>query len=117
MTDIIERGGQRFALVPVETYERMLDDLDDLDDIRAYDRAVAKPLTFVPAETVDRILAGECPVRVWREHRKMTQQQLADRAGLSKPYISQIESKAREPSLHALRRLAGALEVDVDDLI
>ncbi len=117
MTDIIERNGQRFALVPVETYERMLDDLDDLDDIKAYDRATAKKLTFVPAETVDRILAGESPVRVWREHRKLTQQQLADRAQLSKPYISQIESKAREPSLDALRRLAGALEVDVDDLI
>jgi DNA-binding XRE family transcriptional regulator len=117
MTDIIERNGQRFALVPIETYERMLDDLDDLDDIRAYDRAMSKKLTFVPAETVDRILAGESPVRVWREHRNLTQQQLADRARLSKPYVSQIESKSREPSLDALRRLAAALEVDVDDLI
>jgi DNA-binding XRE family transcriptional regulator len=117
MTEIVERAGQRFVLVPEKTYERMIEDLDDLDDIRAYDRAVAKPLTFVPSALVDRILAGESPIRVWREHRGLTQQQLADKAGLSKPYVSQIESKARVPSLDAMKRIATALGTDVDALL
>lgn len=37
---IIERDGKRFVLVPEETYDRMI---DDLDDIRAYDRAKSEP--------------------------------------------------------------------------
>jgi DNA-binding XRE family transcriptional regulator len=117
MTEILERDGQRFVLVPEKTYERMIEDLDDLDDIKAYDAALAKPLNFVPAAVVDRILAGESPVRVWREHCGLTQRQLADKAGLSKPYVSQIESRVRVPSLGLMQRIAAALGTDVDTLL
>jgi hypothetical protein len=48
MTDTIERGGRRFVLVPEKTYARMVEDLDMLADIKAYDRAKAKPQEFVP---------------------------------------------------------------------
>ena len=65
----IERHGKRFVLVPEKTYGRMIEGLDDLDDIRAYDRAVAKPQEFVPAEVADRLIARENPVRVWRGYR------------------------------------------------
>jgi DNA-binding XRE family transcriptional regulator len=114
---IIEERGKRFVLVPEKTYDRMLEDLGDLEDIRAYDRAKAKPQEFVPAEIVNRLIAGENPVRVWREYRKLTQQQLADKAGISKPYLSQLECSAREASVSVIKRLAAALEVDVDDLV
>ena len=113
----IERQGKRFVLVPEKTYGRMVEDLDDLGDIRAYDRAVAKPQEFVPADVADRLIARENPVRVWRRYRGLTQQQLAQKARISKPYLSQLESGAREASLSVLKRLAAALKLDVDDLI
>jgi DNA-binding XRE family transcriptional regulator len=115
--ETIERDGKRFVLVPEDVYERMMDDLDDLNDIRAYDAAKAKPQEFIPSEMVDRMLAGENPVRVWREHRGMTQQQLADLAGISKAYLSQIEGEVRGGSVAVLSRLAKALSVDLDDLV
>lgn len=34
----------------------------------------------VPMEMVNRLIAGEHPVRVWREHRGMTSAELARRA-------------------------------------
>jgi len=113
---IVERG-KRFVLVPEKTYDRMVEKLEDLDDIRAYDRAKAEAPEFVPAEVVDRLIAGDSPVRVWRDYRGLMQQQLADKARISKPYLSQIESSAREPSLTVIKRIAKALKVDVDDLI
>jgi DNA-binding XRE family transcriptional regulator len=113
---IVERG-KRFVLVPEKAYERMVGDLDDLDDIRAYDRAKAKPQEFVPAEIVDRLVAGENPMRVWREYRRLTQQRLAAAAGISKPYLSQLESGARQASVSVIKHLAAALRVDIDDLV
>ena len=113
---VIERDGKRFVLVPEETYDRMIDDLDDLDDIRAYDRAKSEPQEWVPAEVVDRLLADENRLKVWREHRGLTQQALADRAGISKPYLSQLEAGKRQPSLAVLRALAAALGVEIEDI-
>lgn len=50
---------------------------------------------LIPAEVTYAILDGANPVRVWREQRGLTQQQLADAAGISTPYLSQIESGKR----------------------
>ena len=114
--DIIERDGRRFVLVPEEIYERMVDAADELQDIRAYDRAKAKPQEFVPAAMVDRLIAGENPLKVWREHRGLTQQALAERVRISTPYLSQLENGQREPSVGVLRALAAALGVDLEDV-
>lgn len=112
----IERQGRRYVLVPEKTFRRIQEELDELDDIRAYDRAMATPQEFIPAEFAHRILDGENPIRVYREYRKMTQDRLATEAGISKPYLSQLENGKRVMSMHVLRRLAKALGVDLDDL-
>lgn len=114
---IVERGGKRYVLVPKSTYERMLDSLDDLDDIRLYDRAKAQAQEFVPSEIVKRLIARENPLKIWREYRGLTQQALADASGISKPYLSQLENGARTASVKVLGKLARKLAVDIDDLI
>jgi DNA-binding XRE family transcriptional regulator len=113
----IERDGKRFALVPAEIFERMLDDLDDLDNIRLYDAAKAEPQEYIPAAFVYRLLDGENPVRVWREYRSLTAAALAAEVKIGVRYLSQIEHGRRQASQAVLRRLATALKVDVDDLI
>jgi len=113
----IERGGKPFVLVPKEAYERMCAALEDRDDVRAYDRAKAKNQELVPASIADRLLAGENPVRVWREHRHRTQDQLAAETAITKPYLSQIETGKRSASVEVLRNLARALGVDLDDVV
>jgi len=102
-------------VVPIDLYERMLDALDDVEAVRAYDAFKAAPQEMLPAEMVDRIIDGENPVKVWREHRGLTQQALADKAGLSKPCVSQIEASKRLPSARTYLRLADALEINVTD--
>jgi len=71
----------------------------------------------VPIELVDRLLAGENAVKVWREHRGLSQRDLAARAGLNFAYLSQVETGARNGSIQTMKKLAEPLGVDLDDLI
>jgi DNA-binding XRE family transcriptional regulator len=92
-----------------------LDDLEDIFFLEAYQTDPNEE--FLPAEMVDALLDGANPIRVWREHRRLSQQQLAEVAGISKPYLSQLEAGKREASQRVIRRLAEALRVDLDDLL
>lgn len=50
-------------------------------------------------------------IRSLRQARGLTQEQLAERAGLHPTYVAKIEAGTRLPSLEVLDRLAAALEV------
>ena len=52
-----------------------------------------------------------------RKRKKLTLQQLAQKAGCTKSYISQLEKGTSSPSVSMLGRLAEALETPVADLI
>jgi DNA-binding XRE family transcriptional regulator len=111
--DTIERHGKAFVLVPKAEYERIEAELD----VRAYDRAKAKGQELIPAAVVDQLLDSENPIRVWREYRRLTLEQLADATGISKPYLSQIENGRRHATVDVLCRLAGALAIDLDQIV
>lgn len=70
----------------------------------------------VLAEMVNRLLAGDNPVKVWREHRGLSQRALAGRARLNFTYLSQIETGARKGPVRTMQKLAEALGVDLGDL-
>lgn len=111
---IIEKNGKpEYVVLPYDEYVRLVEAAEDASDASAeIDTADA-----VPAAIVDRLLAGESPVRVWREHRGLTQQQLADLASISKPYLSQIETGERDGSATILSQIARALGVALDDIV
>jgi transcriptional regulator with XRE-family HTH domain len=52
-----------------------------------------------------------------RHERNLTQEELADRAGLSARYLGSIERAAVSSSVTVLGRLAGALRIDPCELI
>lgn len=56
-------------------------------------------------------------LREIRQKRKFTQQELADAAGMSLTYISNMEHGLKVPSLTTIIRLAVALECKVMDLV
>ncbi len=88
-----------------------------LSDEELYDRADAEGGESFPTEVVDRLLAGQNPIRVYRDHRGMTQGALAAAAGIHPVYLSQIETGKRTGSAKTLVAIAEALGVTVDDLI
>jgi DNA-binding XRE family transcriptional regulator len=111
-----QNGNPAFAVLPIHEYERLLEVADEAAGIRAYDAYKAtQPETF-PDEVASRLLNGEHPVKVYREHRGMTQTQLAEVAGLRQAYVSQIEAGSRISTIDVLKRIAEALRVDLEDL-
>ena len=50
-------------------------------------------------------------IRDFRERKKMSQADLAIAAGLSTPYISQVETGKKSPTLSSLEKISMALEI------
>lgn len=115
---IIEHEGKpAYAVVPIDLWQRLREGIEDADAVAAYDRAVAKDDGFtIPAAVLRAELDGSHPVRAWREYRSLTMQALADGAGVSKPYISQIEGGQRAGTAATLKKLAKVLKVPLDAL-
>ena len=84
---VIEKDGKpEWAVIPYVTYRRLVKDAQVLQDIRDYDeakKAIEEGEELIPSEVTYAILDGENPIKVWREFRGLTQQQLADAAGIS----------------------------------
>lgn len=118
---IIEKNGHpEFAVITYEDYQHFLQLLEDESDARVVAEvhesyAAGKEFT-VPHEILKRELAGESAIKVWREHRRLTQQQLATRAGISKAYLSQIEGGKRQGTIETLSAIARSLDVPIDVL-
>jgi DNA-binding XRE family transcriptional regulator len=86
-------------------------------EVAAYDAAKEADEESFPLAIADRLIAGENPLKVFREYRGLTQKQLADKAETTAAYLSQIETGRRGGSVKLLHRLADVLEVDLDDLV
>jgi len=99
----------------IEAYENAADALA-LAEVRA--REAAGAAEYVPVEIAERIfVAGEHPVRVWREHRGLTLGALARKAGIAQSYVSEIEHGRKRGSVRALAAFAKALRVDIEDVL
>ena len=115
----IERDGEpEYAVIPIEEYRRMVAALEDAADVAAIGRGWDEDAAgeTVPGAVVNAILDGASPVRAWRLYRGLTLEVLADRIGVSKGYLSQIEQGRKPGTLGVFRCLADVLGVFIDDL-
>jgi DNA-binding XRE family transcriptional regulator len=113
-------SGDEMVVLPATEYRRLVDALEMAEDVAAYDefqrKLAAGEDELIPAEIVDRILAGENRVRVWREHRGMSVKSLAEAAGVTPAYLSQVETGKRDGTIETYRKLAAVLRLTLDDL-
>lgn len=119
---IIERDGNpEWAVIPYKEYLRLVAEAEMLQDVRDYDSLLEAvdngEEEIIPAKVVYAILDGENPIRVWREYRQLTQKQLAEMAGISTPYLSQLESGKRTGTTDVLAAIANALDLSLDDIV
>jgi DNA-binding XRE family transcriptional regulator len=118
---IIERNGKpEWAVLPYEAYLKLIEQAELLEDIRDFDDINAAiergEEELIPAEMVHAILDGKNPIKAWREYRSLTQQQLANRVGISKPYLSQLETGKRAGTTEVLSAIARALDVSLEQV-
>lgn len=97
--DLLHIQGKPYVLVPLHEYRSMTGS------------ANAQEETGIPDSILDRIAARqESALRILRKFRGMTQAQLAEASGLSRPYLTEIETGRKCGSLKALRALARVLD-------
>ena len=119
---IINQGDRpEWAVVPYEDYLQLVEDSELLRDIQDYDSAKAAlergDDELIPSEVVYAILDGENPIRVWREYRQMSQRETAEQAGISVPYLSQLETNRRKGSLDVLSAIAKVLQASLENIV
>ena len=115
----ITLGGEECAVVPRAEYDALRNTVDeDALDANTIQRALEdSDQDCVPFEPVKRIVGGDHPVRVWRDYRDMKVGELAPAAGIAAAYLSDIENRKKPGSIRAMKRIALALNVTVDDLV
>jgi len=117
---IIEKDRRpEWAVLPYEMYQQLLEDAETLQDIRDYEvakKALMSDEELIPSNVTYAILDGEKPIKVWRKYRGMTQRELAEIAGITKAYLSQIETGKRTGTTDVLAKLAKALGLTLDEV-
>ena len=118
---IVTPQGERLVVLSEAEYKALLERLEDAEDI-ASARLVAERIArgeeeLVPGAVVKRLVDGESPITVWREYRGLSVSALAEKAGISQSYLSQIETGKRGGRISVLSAIARSLSIDLDDVV
>jgi DNA-binding XRE family transcriptional regulator len=119
---VIKQGNKpEWAVIPYDIYLQLVEKAEMLQDVQDYDNvkiALEKGNDeLIPSEVVFAILDGENAIKVWREYRGLSQQEVAEKADISIPYLSQLETNKRKGSLDVLSTIAKVLHVSLEDIV
>lgn len=102
-------------------WKRIAEALEDAEDRAAVRASKARMMRgendALPVASYRRINSGEHPVRVWRDYRGLGLNELAGRAKIARGYLSEIENNKKTGSTAALKRIAEALNISLDDAV
>jgi len=109
------------AIVPRAEYERLRtlarEAEEDIGTARLVARAkkeIAGGAPVLPMAIVDRLASGENPIRVLRQFRDLTQDELATAVGITQNYLSDLETGKRKGPMALHRKFADALGVPLE---
>ena len=101
--DIIHISGKPHVLVPLHDYTALTKQGDPDDTL--------------PNDLQEKLALKEAnPIKLVRKYRGLTQGELAEEAGISRPYLTEIETGRKEGSIRAIKALADCLDVPIDVL-
>ncbi|MAQ70873.1 MAG: transcriptional regulator [Alphaproteobacteria bacterium] len=96
--DITHRDGKPYVLIPLHDYRK-----------QSTDMPLQRPKTDENGD--------EHPVKFFRKKNSLTQKELAEKAGLSRTYLTEIETGAKNGSIDAYLKIAQALNITINDLV
>lgn len=114
---IMEHQGQPvFVVLPFADYKQLLAQRESKykTDQELLDEVLAVEQESFPGELIHSILDGKSAIKAFREYRGLSQEQLAQKICKTKQYISAIENDTRTGTIATLRKIATALDVDLD---
>ena len=111
---ISQDGRPAFVVIPIDEWRQIESTLEDRGDAAAVRAFLKDPTETFPDAVVGSILDGAHPIKAFRDHRGMTQAQLASKVGTSSVYISQIERGERRSGRKLQGKIGVALGVKAD---
>lgn len=104
--DILHKDGKPYVIIPLMEYYTLQRNTQGGKDIN------------LPEDIIAEIALGrQHPVKIIRLYRGMKQGDLAKAAGLSRPYLAEIEAGRKRGSASFLKQIADALDVDMDLIV
>ena len=120
--EIITLHGQKLAVLPLDVWESILEKLEDFEDIIDAKRIEAEEEKnggdYFPYELIKSIRkGGKNRIKAYREHRKMSQEELAEKAGVSVHMIRKLEAGESKGSVDTIKAIAKALRLNMELLV
>jgi transcriptional regulator with XRE-family HTH domain len=115
--------GEELAVLSKREYERLTalargEDAGTARIVREARSAVAAGTeVLLPKAIIDRLAAGENPIRVLRDWRGETQAELAVAVGITQGYLSDLEAGKRKGPVALHQKFARVLRIPVDLLL
>ena len=117
-TEIINRDGKNYAVIPYDIYQQLIGDAEILADIKAYDEAKQKDEETFPNDIVNRIFIDEeNSIKVYREYRNLTQLELANRANITINKLQEIEADINIANQKELKTIVTVLDIDLEMIV
>ncbi len=104
---ISQNGKPAFAVIPWNEYQALINKqvVADESDV------------WFPNEVVKANVRGESLIKAWREYFRLTQAELATKAGMKQSALARLESGNASPRKATLSKLAEAMGITVEQLI
>jgi DNA-binding XRE family transcriptional regulator len=125
-SQVIHTDGEDLVVIARSDYEALLARAgdaasEDAMTARIVDATSAKIArgedVALPTAVWAEIESGEHPIRAIRKYRRLTQNDVAERAGLRQGYIADIEAGKKTGSATSLKAIAAALGVPLDVIV
>ncbi|MCI4679659.1 helix-turn-helix transcriptional regulator [Rhodoblastus acidophilus] len=112
-------SGEELVVIPRAEYDAMIAALaeaeEDAADVAIYDARKAELArdahAALPEDVSAAVLRGASLLTAVRKWKKLTQQDLAGRLGMSQGYLSDLESGRRKGTPETMEAIANALDV------
>lgn len=111
----IKLKGDDYVVIPKTEYDALRHEKEDIERFHKI-VSLSGQEEALPHDMVKRLLSDN-PIKVWREYRGLTTTELAKEVGVSQSYISDIENGKKDGSISVIKRIAEALETDIDLLV
>ncbi len=104
---ISHNGKPAFAVIPWHEYQELIHNQIESDESDVW----------FPNEVVKANVRGDSLIKAWREYFKLTQAELAAKAGMKQSAMARLESNSVNPRKSTLAKLAGAMGINIEQLI
>lgn len=108
--DLTHKDGKPYVMIPLHEYHAM-----SKNGQKSTDKKSSSHSSGLPDDLIETLKSSDQhPIRVIRKYQKLTQQDLAAKAEISRPFLTEIETGKKNGSLQAIKQIADALDVSID---